>query len=899
MQNKHRKPSVRSLLGCLFLWSLTFCLWLNSVPFITFQGGFEQQATAQLKISTARNRRAKVNSPDVSQLVQEGLKLDEAGDFKGAIKQWQKALSFYKKNHDFTKALSVIENLAKAHQQLGESKEAIAYWEEAIAYYDQIKNLPQVGRMLVEKSVVYNSLGEPGKAIASLASALEIARIYNDKTLQAIALGCRGEAYRVQGDYKQAIRDLQDSLKLAQARPNLGDRASTLNSLGNAYISLAMAGYRRANSALEAGDNQIAEKLKKQAFIDDSQALEYFQQSLNINSELSVVILDNRSKQRQKKLNKMRFLLNVIPPIKRTKQSNLAIDFIQKALALLKTLPDSPDKVYAAIKLANLVQFRPIDPISPLVQCPRKIVEQRLIETLLNKAISIAKKLQDYRTLSFALGNRGHIYECQKDYKSALNFTQEALRTAEKKLNARDSLYLWEWQTGRILKAQKQIFEAIKAYERSCKTLENIHSEIFITNQDLNFDFRDTVETMYRELIETRLSLEDSEYAFKKNYLSDNLNAVLATVDYLKMVELQNYFIRNCVLTEENEKNLDLVTADKATAVFNFIILKDHTAIITTFPNGQNKLKWIDIDSKTLKQEINKFRIGLEKRSDIIYNPQQAQKLYNWIIRPVVKDLESLQIKTLVFIPDGILRSVPLSALHDGKKYLIEKYAIATVPSLALTDLTAANHQNLRALLVGLTKDAMVDGQFYQALDNVGEEINQVEARLPGSKQLLDENFTSDRLRNELSKTAYPIIHIATHGEFGNIPEDTFLVTGDNEKLTMNDLDSIIRNLAKDKKSVDLLTLTACETAIGDDRAALGLAGVAVHAGVKSALASLWSIDDASTVKFVTKFYEDWRNPGVSKAQALRTAQQALISTGKKYAHPSYWAPFILIGNWL
>lgn len=162
----------------------------------------------------------------------------------------------------------------------------------------------------------------------------------------------------------------------------------------------------------------------------------------------------------------------------------------------------------------------------------------------------------------------------------------------------------------------------------------------------------------------------------------------------------------------------------------------------------------------------------------------------------------------------------------------------------------------------------------------------------------MDEDFTHLRLQRELSKTVYPIIHIATHGEFGTDPKDTFLITGNNQKLTITDLATTIRNIKSESNPVDLLFLTACQTAVGDDRAVLGLAGVAVEAGVRSALATLWFIQDAPTVTLVTEFYKHWYKLGMSKAQALQASQQALIEAGGQYTHPAYWASFILIGNW-
>lgn len=114
----------------------------------------------------------------------------------------------------------------------------------------------------------------------------------------------------------------------------------------------------------------------------------------------------------------------------------------------------------------------------------------------------------------------------------------------------------------------------------------------------------------------------------------------------------------------------------------------------------------------------------------------------------------------------------------------------------------------------------------------------------------------------------------------------------------MTDLYSMIQNVSQGINSVDLLLLTACETARGNDHTNLGIASVAVSAGVRSTLASLWSINDAATVTLVTKFYQYWYDYGFSKVEALQKAQQDLITLGKKYAHPYYWAPFILLGNW-
>ena len=240
---------------------------------------------------------------------------------------------------------------------------------------------------------------------------------------------------------------------------------------------------------------------------------------------------------------------------------------------------------------------------------------------------------------------------------------------------------------------------------------------------------------------------------------------------------------------------------------------------------------------------------------------------------------------------------------------MIQKYAIATIPSFNLTESQSLNRRNLRILALGLSVEASIDGNTLTLLPDVPKELDGVLNQIPG-KKLLNNDFTSDRLNQELNKQAYPIIHIATHGEFGAEPEDTFIVTGkkdiatgNNEKLSFNELEKQIRKITSSNQLLELLTLTACQTAVGDERSALGLAGVAVQAGAKSALASLWAIQDDSTAEIAISFYNKLlNNPNMSKAEALQSAQIEIIegkTTAGQLAHPVYWSPLILIGNWL
>jgi CHAT domain-containing protein len=183
--------------------------------------------------------------------------------------------------------------------------------------------------------------------------------------------------------------------------------------------------------------------------------------------------------------------------------------------------------------------------------------------------------------------------------------------------------------------------------------------------------------------------------------------------------------------------------------------------------------------------------------------------------------------------------------------------------------------------------------QGFSELPSVADEIRSISSMF-AAPSMQDETFMLNSVSTQLSAPAYSVAHLATHGEFSADHRKSFILTYDN-RLTM---DALRTSLERRGNSLDLLVLSACKTAAGDDRAALGLAGIAVQAGAKSALASLWSISDKATAELMTSFYQNSKSSGASKAQSLRQAQLALLKS-PEYRHPSYWAPYLLIGNWL
>jgi CHAT domain-containing protein len=184
-------------------------------------------------------------------------------------------------------------------------------------------------------------------------------------------------------------------------------------------------------------------------------------------------------------------------------------------------------------------------------------------------------------------------------------------------------------------------------------------------------------------------------------------------------------------------------------------------------------------------------------------------------------------------------------------------------------------------------------------LPHVTRELEAFQRLFPGRVQLLPQ-FRRAELEAALHKRQFHIVHIASHGRFAPHVADSFLLTADAEKnkLTLTQLGELVGRVRFRKEPLELLTLSACETALGDDRAALGLAGVAIQAGARSVLATLWRVEDEATAMLMAAFYEQLQLPDVSRAQALQQAQLRLLQQ-PQYADPFFWAPFLLLNNWL
>ncbi|MEI2582664.1 CHAT domain-containing protein [Scytonema sp. PRP1] len=297
-------------------------------------------------------------------------------------------------------------------------------------------------------------------------------------------------------------------------------------------------------------------------------------------------------------------------------------------------------------------------------------------------------------------------------------------------------------------------------------------------------------------------------------------------------------------------------------------------------------LSQVETTLKQLRQTLTEPDTQAEAKS-------LSQQVYNWLIKPAATELAQTKVRTLVFVLDGSLRNIPMAALYDGKQYLIEKYSIALTPGLQLVNPKPLQEKQLKAIAAGLTESR----PGFSALPNVKREIEEIRSFVPSSI-LLNKQFTSSALQNQINSLPFRVVHLATHGQFSSKAEETFIVAWD-DRIYVKQLNNLVRTRDTARpEAIELLVLSACETATGDNRAALGIAGVAVRAGARSTIASLWNLNDESASELMSKFYQELGNKALTKAEALRRAQLALLQN-PKYQRPRYWAPYILLGNWL
>lgn len=562
-------------------------------------------------------------------------------------------------------------------------------------------------------------------------------------------------------------------------------------------------------------------------------------------------------------------------------QDNLSasIDTLEIALAQVRQQPNSLSKAFNLLSFGQLALT-----IDKKDQSHNRSLD---IYQILQDALQLSKTYNDKQLIAYAYGYLGQLYEQRKRYSEALQLTRQAIFFSQ---DMPEILYLWEWQRGRILHAQQDLKGAIVAHQQAIEHLRPIYTRLYKGQRDARTAFQERIRAVYLSFADVLLkqAKKQTSPAGKTKLINQARNIL----EEMKKAEIENYFQDECV-TASHQTQTSVEELDRHTVVLHPVLLPDRTEILYYLPDGVHQFV-TPIGANTVQKTVAEFRENLQSIMHYRFL-KQAATLYNWFIAPLKEDLLKHQIDTLVIVPDGVLRTIPFAALFDQqeKVFLVQQFALAVAHSLNLTEPRPLPRENLSILLEGLSEGV----QNFSPLPHVPYEIDQVGGFFENKAVFLDQSFSLANTQKSLKTTPHNIVHIASHGQFNRDPNKTFLLTYDS-KLTMDRLEELLASTQHREEAVELLTLSACQTAVGDERAALGLAGVAIKAGARSALASLWFVNDESTSQLISEFYRQLQDPALSKAKALQKSQLKLIAH-PQFRHPAYWAPFLLIGNWL
>ncbi len=740
-----------------------------------------------------------------------------------------------------TKTHDQLISEGKAFYRKGDFEHAAISWEQVLKLSDAQKDTGIYMDTVINLAGVYQSIGYHQKALSALQTALPFAEKSEDHSRKAIFLNKIADIYFTLESPEETGKYLSRALEEAQAAKDSRAMANVLINMGN---------------VLSTDGNYTG-------------AMELYEESLAIMEPLHE---DFEMKSKA--------LINAARTAFFAGNEELTRTVLNDALAKIKSFPDSQGKAADLVSLSLLIREiqNGLPPDSKFTLSAYQALEE---------AKRIADTSKDPRSAAYSYGYMGQLYEEEGRYAESLALTRSAIFFAEQG-NFPEILYRWQWQAGRLFSAEGDNESAVKAYKNAIATLNPIRQELFKgyrLHQDV---FNERVKPVYLGLAD--LLLKKAETVTDKESRELLLMEARDTMELLKTAELEDFFGDECVTAMQTEET-KLERTPPHTAVLYPIPLPDSLALLLILPDSI-KLKRVSAGSEDIGKTVTQYRERLQTRVNnrFLY---ESKQLYDWIIRPVESELAAQEVDTLIIAPDGALRLIPFSTLNDGERFMIEKYAVGTIPAIRLTDMRPFTKQNMNLLLTGLSESR----QGFSALPGVPGELRDIKEIMNAKGIIQNNDYTVEALTNKFKEEPYALIHIATHGVFGGTPEESFLLTY-NDKLTMNLLERVISLGKFREQKVELLTLSACQTALGNERAAMGLAGVAVKAGVKGVIATLWFVDDEATSLAIREFYRQLKTPGLSKAKAMQNVQKQLIAQ-RRYWHPLYWGPFLVIGNWM
>jgi CHAT domain-containing protein/Tfp pilus assembly protein PilF len=855
---------------------------------------------------------------------------NEAGEQQKGIDYLNRALAIFREVGDQAQQATALNNIGTAYYTMGDHENALKHFSRALPIHEAFSDKKGTATVLVNIAGVYESLGEYPKALESIQKALLLLKRVGADREEAYATITRGAIHLRLGNYHQALESYDIALTLARKVGDRNAEAQTLNDIGTIY-------------------NLLGERQR---------GLEYLSQSLQLSKSV-----DDRSREAYT-LNKIGFIHQ------QSGKSGQALEIFKETLPMMQKVGDRHGQAqtlnYMGLAYTSLGdRTLGLDCFSQALRINREIKE-RAEESQTLSNLMRAWRTFNYPRLAIFYG------------KQAVNTLQE-IRTRVQTLDK-------ELQT-RFLESKQDTYRELADLLIAEGRLPEAQRVLQMLKQQEYFDFIRGNSELVKRLFD-RIELTPQEEKAVQRYLeiADRITSISAEVEKLQKqkattpegqnkLDLQILSLRkdieaanitfNAVLRDIQAEFFQSTRKDESIAALvanrglradlrewgpNTVILstivgaKTYRVILTT-PSIQIAATY-PIDQTELNKLVFEFRQAVQNSCACIDPRPLGRRLYQILVGPMEKQLDDLQVKaknqplTVVWSLDGTLRYLPLAALWDGKRYLVERYRNVVITLASRTRLSAVAQGEWRGLGLGVSEakeifDSATNQKMnFSALPAVPTELNNVirdessrsrQGVIPG-RILLNDKFTEQSMMKALRTGAFSLVHLASHFVFKPGDEtQSFLLLGDGSRMTLRQ----IRNAPELQfAGVELLTLSACDTAMGgtgaDGNEIESFAVLAQEQGAKTVVATLWPVADASTQLLMTELYRQRQNNHLTKSEALRRAQLRLLSGGikvydkgrrrgvvvdagignnkvdpdKRFAHPYFWAPFILVGNW-
>ncbi|MBD2316060.1 CHAT domain-containing protein [Phormidium tenue] len=805
---------------------------------------------------------------EAGRLLNQGLQQYRNNQTQAAFQTWQKTLQIYREIKDRAGEGKVLNNFGIAYYMLGQYDKSVNFFQQRLAIARELNDRKGEANALDSLGLNYILLGQYEKAIAIYQQAVAIFQELNDRQNEGNAVGNLGIAYRELGKYQKAINFHQQQLTITREIKDRAGEGRALGGLGIVYRELGQ--YQKA--------------------------ITFYEQDLAIAREFKDLNGQGRA------FNNLGIAYGDLLKYKE------AVTFYQQALEIFRDIENRKEE---GSTLGNLgIAYR-------------ELGQYQKALTFHQQQLAIAYAIKDRVTEGKAVGGLGIIYNKLRQYDKALPFYLRDLAIALELGDRRGEGRVFN-NLGVIFADLDQTTLSILAYKQSVNIQESIRKDLRGLSKEEQKSFLDTVARTYRHLaslllmqgrvIEALQVLDLLKVQELEDYLK-NVKGNDRTAQGVKLLEPETVTARQLSLLKlEDSAEINLQLANQirqiprselnkipdylqqipqGTVLLYPLILSDRLELILFSPNSPPLNHTVKISQKELKDLINNYRTGLLDTTSEDYKAA-AVALYNLLIKPIEAELIRSKAKTILYAPDGQMRYVPLAALYDGKKWLIEKYQISNLIAYSLSDFSP-KPKTQPNILAGAFGGKAGEKRFGQlGLPATLKEVQAIANSFQNSVTLTEDQFSRQALESKFKN--HNILHLASHAEFNTgAPDNSFIIFGNGDKIRLNEIsDWQIPN-------IDLVILSACQTGVGklgDGVEVLGFGYQVQKAGAKQAIASLWKVDDAGTQVLMEAFYQELKKGNITSTEALQRAQISLIKS-PNYNHPNYWSAFFAIGNGL